>query len=541
MDPVRRKADILPPGGLIMTPPTSGNTASNPSQPQQSGGLFGGAAATSQPQQSGGLFGGSAAPQPQQSGGLFGNNAASQPQQSGGLFGSAAATPQPQQSGGLFGAAAGTTPQPQQTGGMFGSSASTTQPQQTGGLFGGGSNTQSQQTGGLFGGAANTQPQQSGGLFGGAASSNTQPQQSGGLFGGAASSTPNPAAGGLFGSSTQQSQPQQTGGLFGSTMGQQQNQAQQPSNSLFGGLGQNNQSQSGAPMFGSLGATQNKPFGSSMMNPSASMVGSLTMGQGNAQQNTVPGTIIDVSNLRPTTRFNDLHADLKKQIESIDSFIRQQEAFSAQCEALLPNHSANVESIAPDVDLITGKIETVELALENDSRAIESAKALVKRDANDLMRCARVTENLTLPSQYHYGPSVTAATRTRAAAAPSGDDSYDVDLVGYFMRQVDTMQSTLDTYTSHMAEIENHLRVIEVSTVQQAQQLAAQRTGSRAGNSQDTVRELAETLRGFEHGILGAAGLVGSCREGVNELILGRIDTETREPQGYGGRRSVRF
>ena len=263
------------------------------------------------------------------------------------------------------------------------------------------------------------------------------------------------------------------------------------------------------------------------------------MGQGNTNnQTTVPGTKIDLSNLRPTTRFSDLHDDLKKQIEAIDTFIRQQESYSAQCEALLPNHSSNVDSIKPDVELITGKIETVELALENDSRAIEGAKALVKRDANDLMRCARVTENLTLPSQYHYGPSVTAAARSRAANT-TDDDNYDVDLVAYFMRQADAMQTTLDTYTSHLAEIENHLRVIEVSTVQQAQQLAAQRSGSRATTSQDTVRELAETLRGFEHGILGAAGLVGSCREGVNELILGKIPGESRE--AHGARRSLRF
>lgn len=261
------------------------------------------------------------------------------------------------------------------------------------------------------------------------------------------------------------------------------------------------------------------------------------MGQSTAPQSTTPGTKIDLSNLRPTTRFSDLHDDLKKQIEAIDAFIRQQESYSSQCEALLPNHSANVDSLKPDVQLITAKIDTVELALENDSRTIETAKALVKRDATDLMRCARVIENLTLPSQYHYGPSVSAA-RTRASSSSTNDD-YDVDLVGYFMRQADAMQSTLDTYTSNLTEIENHLRVIEHSTIHQAQQLAAQRTGGRASTGQDTVRELADTLRGFENGILGAAGLVGSCREGVNDLVMGKIDA--RDSQGHGTRKSVRF
>jgi len=262
------------------------------------------------------------------------------------------------------------------------------------------------------------------------------------------------------------------------------------------------------------------------------MAGSLTMGQGNTQTNTQPGVKIDMSNLRPTTRFSDLHDDLKKQIESIDAFIRQQESFATQCEGMIGRHADDVESIKPDVDLIQNKIETVELALENDGAAIENAKELVQRDAGDLIRVARMAENLQLPQQYHYG---------RSSRPSTTDDEYDIDLVGYFGKQAEVMQQTLDTYTSHLAEIEAHLRVVEGSTVQQAHQLAAQRSGGRAGNSADNVRELAETLRGFESGILGAAGLVGSCREGVNELILGKIGNDPRESVGYGGRRSVRF
>lgn len=291
-------------------------------------------------------------------------------------------------------------------------------------------------------------------------------------------------------------------------------------------------------------AQQPSLFGS-FINPTGStaapLAGSLTMGQGNtanASQNTVPGTKIDVSNLRPTTRFSDLHDDLKKQIQTMDAFIRQQEAFCAQCEAMVPVHATNVDTITPDVDLITSKIETVELALENDSRGIEGAKALVSREAADLMRCARVIENLTLPSAYHYGPP---ASRNRSAASGEDDGSYDVDLTGYFTRQSENMQKTLETYTSHLAEIESHLRVIEGGTVQQAQLLAAQRAGGRGATSQDTVRELADTLRGFENGILGAAGLVGSCREGVNDLILGKVSAESRDGTGYGARRTVRF
>ena len=281
-------------------------------------------------------------------------------------------------------------------------------------------------------------------------------------------------------------------------------------------------------MISSGGSTVQQPsqtqqpslFGASIFNNSTSnnapLAGSLTMGQQQTQQQTVPGTKIDISNIRPTTRFNDLHDDLKKTIETIDGFIKQQESYAAQCEALIPAHSQNVESVTPDVELITSKVETVELGLENDSRAISAAKELVKTDVTDLTRCVRVIENQALPTQFHYGQSVGGGSRNR-----SSDDDYDVDLVGYFARQAESMQRTLDTFTSNLSEIESHLRVIEAATVQQSQQVAAQRAGGVSGS--DTIRELSETLRGFENGILDTAGSVGSCREGINELTLGRL------------------
>lgn len=249
------------------------------------------------------------------------------------------------------------------------------------------------------------------------------------------------------------------------------------------------------------------------------------MGQGQPQQQTVPGTKIDLSNIRPTTRFSDLHDDIKKQIEQIDSFIKTQESFASQCEALLPNHAQNIDSVGPDVELISNKVETVELGLENDSREIKAAKDLVNADAKDLTRCVRVVENLVLPSQYHYGPSANGSSST-SSRNRLGDEEYDVDLVGYFTRQAESMQKTLETFTSNLAEIESHLRVIESSTMQQSQQVAAQRAGAAGGNA--AVVELAETLRGFENGILNAAGYVGACREGVNELIVGRMDGRRR-------------
>lgn len=489
-----RPQSTAPPPLLTINFSNQNSSQNTAAQPGAS--LFGSSTNQAQPA-TGGLFGNTAA-KPALSnpfGASTANNNAAQPQQSGGLFGSST-TNQP--SGGLFGSS------------MTNNNASQPQ-QQSGGLFG---NT-NQQSGGLFGNSTtNTQPQQSGGLFGNTANNNTAQPQAGGLFGASFNKPQQPSGSSLFGASSSQPAQTQTTGFGASLFGnsQAQNQTQQAgTSSLFGGQAQNNAQPARQPTLLGTSIFNNAP------NTTAPLAGSLTMGQGQAQQQTVPGAKIDLGNLRSTTRFSDLHDDIKKTLENIDTFIKQQESYAAQCEALLPSHTASVASVGPDVTMITSKVDTVELALENDSQSISTAKELVSTDIADFARCIRVMENLQLPSQFHYGQS------TGLTNGP-GETEYDVNLVKYFARQATAMDATLDTFTSNLAEIEGHLRVVEVNTMQQSAQIAAQRAGGSgaAVSAKSSVRELADTLRGFEDGILQAAGHVGACRDQVNDLIAGR-------------------
>ncbi|KAF4554741.1 Nucleoporin FG repeat region-containing protein [Elsinoe fawcettii] len=430
-------------------------------------------------------------------------NNTSQPAQTGGLFGSTNNAPKP---GGLFGSS--TTGTAGQTGGtsLFGGSTQQqSQPQQTGGLFGGalGQNqnqTQTQQAGqtgtSLFGGLgqnnAASQPAQGSSLFGGLGQSQQQNKPTG-LFGG-------------LGQSTTQQPQQQTSSLFGNL-----NQSQQPKPSgLFGSLNQPPQQQQPQPQ-----QTQTAPslLSASLFNAPlpAPLAGSLSMGQPTSVPSTTqPGVKIDITSLRPTTRFSDLHDDLKKQIETLDSFIKTQESYAAQCEALLPSHSQNVTSLDPDVKLIESKLDTVEIGLENDSADVHAAKGSLDGDKSDFLRVVRVIENLQLPSRFHYGPSLGGG---RQGAGAGLDEEYDVDLLGYFTREVQGMDKVAGAYWGALAEVEQHLGVVERSVMD-----AARGGGEETG----TVQELAATLRGFEKGILDAAGKVGEVREGVGSLVLGR-------------------
>lgn len=443
-------------------------------------------------------------------GSLFGSSTnVSQGQQSAGLFGTSINTSQPQQSGNMFGQS---TSQPQQTGGLFGQPA-TSQPQQSGGLFGNLQKPAQQQTGGLFGNSTTqSQPQQSSSLFGGALGqpNQNQSQQSGGLFGNLGQQQ-KPATPSLFGSTA--TQPKPSPSLFGSSLQQPQQPQQQPQQqqpSLFGSMAQQN--------------PQPNPFG-----------GSLTLGQSTSQPqafsgstSTVPGVKIDVSNIRGTTRFSDLHESLQSQIEDIDKFIQQQINFCTQCSGMLPKHSASVTSIPPDVEFLEGRVATVELAIDNDITTVGRLKDICRKDADDASLSFRAIENLKLPQQFHYagmtglGSTPSAPPRSSAILSGANDDSSGkpVDLVGYFSKRADGLGDTLDEYGRQIREIEAHLRTVEAGAMQRTEELMMARGGD-AVSGRDQQRELVGALKAIEGAILQVAGKVGSVREMVVEETVG--------------------
>jgi nucleoporin p58/p45 len=435
--------------------------------------------------------------------------------------------------------------QPQQGGSLFGNTTTqTSQPQAGGSLFGGslfGNNTQSQtqqttqqpSTGGLFGNTQQNQNQTeqkpaSGGLFGNTQTNstqqNTQQPAGGSLFGGM-QSTNKPALGGsLFGNTGTQ---QPSGGLFGNSTSQQP-----ANNSLFGGMNQSQnqqQQQQQQPQQQQQQPTQTSLLGASRYHQSQYqpfVTGRLTMGQGQGgapQPTATPATKLDWSNVRTTTRFNDLTDTAKQDIEKIDKLISEQEEYCKQIEAFFPNHGNQLQTLGPDVDLITEKLEEVDRSLAVDAQGVQQDKNIAEKDEIDIARCIRIIDNLHMPAQYVYRP---AANSGRQPQAPVWDETYDVDLIGnYFDPLIQDMTRLLATYSGNMAEIEAHMGTMEQSAVAQAQQLGAQRSGlgGQRDVSGDSVRQLADTLRGFEASILAAAGKVGGCRETVNELVLGRL------------------
>jgi nucleoporin p58/p45 len=247
---------------------------------------------------------------------------------------------------------------------------------------------------------------------------------------------------------------------------------------------------------------------------------SSSIGQYTQQQQTVPGVRIDLSNIRPTTRFNDLHETLQREIETIDNLILQQIHFHDECEQVMPKVVAASSHIPRDVEYCQGQLEAMQHALESDAGAIDDAKRLVKMDAADAKMCFKAIQNLRMPQQFHHAGLWSPPTGS-AGPALGEENGESGDLIAYFSGQADEMARKLEAYKKNSAEIEAYLKDIEANTTQQMQRL--QFTRGRDGgerSADDRIRELVAVLREFEKAILTVASKVGSLRDQTQQAML---------------------
>lgn len=416
----------------------------------------------------------------------------------------------------------GSTPSTQQSqaGTLFGTASQTQKPP----LFSlGSTSTPAQPPSNLFGSTSTNSQPQGGSIFGLGTQQTTSAAPASSLFGSTASTQPQQISG-LFGSTTS-TQPQQTGSLFGGTLGQSQ---QKTGSSLFGSLGQQQSTSTSTPSLFGASTAQQKPslFGGSLLSQpqqqTSSLFGTSTQPQ---QQQVVPGVKIDLSNIKPTTRFSELHEDLQSVIAQLDTFIHQQIKWCHEIQESLPKRGADIHTIPGDVEYLTQRVEAVELALDKDVRDIKRVKEEVKADQNDARRCFNAIENLKLPSQFHYtGLAGAAAVAAGVRGVDESGDAEDLgartsDLISYFQNKTNELDERLSKYQGQLSEIEAHLTTVEASAVEQIEKLVLRR--GRGDDGKEGLRELVAALRGFEEAVLRVASRVGEVRENVVEVTLG--------------------
>jgi nucleoporin p58/p45 len=254
------------------------------------------------------------------------------------------------------------------------------------------------------------------------------------------------------------------------------------------------------------------------------------------QQQVVPGVKIDLSNIKPTTRFFELHENLQRQIEMVENFIQQQIAFFAQCEAFMPSHAMQLKTIPGDVDFVQNKYDTVLLALDRDASDISAVKRAVESDISDARRAFAAAETLKLPAQFQYSIGYGGTSHDQSSTNDSESGAFGkTDLAPYFKERTADLEKRLGTYGSQLGEVESHLHTVDGSAVEQAHKLLRRQAGEDP--SKERVQELGNAMRIFEDAVLRVASKVGEAREGVIECTMGKASASTsRNGIGRKGR-----
>ena len=250
------------------------------------------------------------------------------------------------------------------------------------------------------------------------------------------------------------------------------------------------------------------------------------IGQYTQQQQTVPGVrILDVNQLRSTTRFNDLHEDLQKVIEQVDNFILGQIRCQEECAQYTEDIDQMCHQMPPDVDYCTKALDTMQQALENDADSIAVAKGLVKNDVVDAKLVFKTVQSLKMPQQYHQGGLWNTTGISQIGGLSFPEDAKvgaSRNIIEYFSKQGDEMTKTLDAYKREIGQVEAYLKDVESNTMKQIQQTTFNRGQDRGERSaEELVRHLAAVLRDFELGITGVATKVGGTRDKIQEIMLG--------------------
>ena len=272
---------------------------------------------------------------------------------------------------------------------------------------------------------------------------------------------------------------------------------------------------------------QNPLFGQSQapqVQPQQEQGRSLLFGSSIAPQpvtntTTIPAVTVDVSNLLPTTRFNDLHPDLQTAIANTQSYIDAQLSLCSQIDAFAPGHNEQVTRVPKDVSYLEDRVKTTTTALENDAAEIDTAHKRLRQDKHDAELSFAAVQALHLPAGYNAASAFSSSSSVSRGAQSSKT------LLEFFDQRLAMMSATLKNYTSNMTEIEQHLRGVEARMMAEMQKLLMEKGRKGADSSgvvEEQIRVLAGVLGDFEAGIMGVAGKVGAAREEVQRLELGR-------------------
>jgi len=231
---------------------------------------------------------------------------------------------------------------------------------------------------------------------------------------------------------------------------------------------------------------------------------------------TVPGVQVDFSQIKGSTKFDDMTPAAQNLIFAIDQGIQKVFTWRNEITAYTPEHEREIQQLSRDVAYLDKKYELVNRAvLQGDVAAVQELRTLSNQNTKDFQTVQLSVDNLKLPSQYHL-PGLWSTSG--GAKTSFGGDPDQTDLIEFFNRQVAHLDERskklrvyLDEITQHMPNVENGLYQ-KLTTLQNAYG-----SGTARSNQLEDVKTTLVDMRGA---IFAQAVQVGKLREQMTQLQM---------------------
>lgn len=235
-------------------------------------------------------------------------------------------------------------------------------------------------------------------------------------------------------------------------------------------------------------------------------------GQQQQAQQAAPGVRVDLSQVKGSTKFDDLTKEGQTLITTIEAAIQKVSKWKDEIAGYTPVHEQEIKQLAVDVAYLQNKYELVKRAvLEGDVAAVQELRSLSNKNIDDAQTVGRAVENLKLPAHYHLPGLWTAS----GANTSFGADPNETDLIGFFNRQCAQLSERDDKLRSYLAEIQQHMPNVEGGLYQKLTALQ-----NHMGSSNSAFEEMKATLVDMRNAIIRQAVEVGKTREALTKLQM---------------------
>lgn len=202
---------------------------------------------------------------------------------------------------------------------------------------------------------------------------------------------------------------------------------------------------------------------------------------------------MNFNNLRGTTRYEELHSDVKGLLDFLERYVQDSIAISQELSARSIGQKEAMESVEADVEHVMRKLSSTNAFLNNDGHSIGQLQNAALHLNKTASVSTRTIDVLRLPpsqrSQY-----------VSSHAKP------DHSLMPYFEEKTAEIEGKTQNFLSAVTEVERTVEAIE------------REVGNAGGSAESKARDVAKAEKMVFSGLVAVAGRVAVLNEDLKSI-----------------------